>query len=234
MFPVNQIGINFNNDMSNMISMGFFSSMNENKEVNGLIEYFELNEWFATLSEEEKQKMRKYSSMGIGGNPDCLEHGDISSSQTIHGFLSGIGYNAVFVKDFIFAEKILLKTLSIPDCNPLDYHFITQSLIELYYKQRDIVPNAIDKCIDYCIKDIKQIEIFIETWNKEQYRIGIPKNQIILPHFLSLERLAIIYEKQGKIREAIEICNIALKYNFRDSTKGGFEGRLIKLQKKLI
>jgi len=214
--------------------MGFFSSKNKKKEVGGFIKYFRLEEWFANLTEEEKQKMKKYSSMGIGGDPKHLEYGDIfSTSQTQQGFLESIGFNAVSGKDYDFAEKVLFKALQAVDDNPSNRHFAYQSLIELYYKQRDTLPNAIDECIKYCIEDIKHIEEFIEAWKKEQLKIGRLDNQIFLPSVLSLERLATIYEKQEKIKEAIEICNIALKYDLEDSIRGGFEGRKAKLQNKL-
>jgi hypothetical protein len=44
--------------------------------------------------------------------------------------------------------------------------------------------------------------------------------------------LAIIYEKQGEIQKAIEICEEAIDLNLRDSTKGGFSARLARLEKK--
>lgn len=200
--------------------------MNKNR---GLIGFFGLDEWFDKLTEDEKQKMRKYSSMGIGGDPKHLEYGDISTSQTQQGFLGSIGYNAVSGKDYTFAEKILFKSLQSIDVNPIDRHFTYLSLIRMYYSQRNILPNAVDECVKYCIEDISHLEEFLKAWKKEEIRIGIPENQILFPLIPSLERLTIIYEKQGKIKEAIEICNIAIKHSLIDSTKGGFEARKAKL-----
>ena len=49
----------------------------------------------------------------------------------------------------------------------------------------------------------------------------------------SFQRLAIIYEKKGEYKKAIDICKKAIKYNLRDTSKAGFEGRLERLEKKL-
>jgi len=49
-----------------------------------------------------------------------------------------------------------------------------------------------------------------------------------------LSRLAIIYEKQGKIEDAIGVCKTALKLGINeDYTKSGFEGRIERLINKL-
>lgn len=45
-------------------------------------------------------------------------------------------------------------------------------------------------------------------------------------------QLTIIYEKDEKLQEAIDVCNFAIKHGLMDGTKGGFEGRIKKLEKK--
>ena len=56
------------------------------------------------------------------------------------------------------------------------------------------------------------------------------KLEFIPRRFPSFQRLAIIYENQGKYEEAIKICELALKLNLKDGTKTGFKGRIKRLQ----
>jgi hypothetical protein len=48
----------------------------------------------------------------------------------------------------------------------------------------------------------------------------------------SFKRLAIIFESEKKYNEAIKVSKLALKYGLSDGTKGGYEGRINKLQEK--
>jgi len=210
-----------------IIQMGLFDFLKERRnKPKGLLAYLELDEWFLSLTSEERAKVRKYYSTGFNTDPKHLDSGDTSfCSITQQGFLGDIGHNALAQKDYAFAETILLKALQSRDDNVIDRHFVYNSLIELYYKQRESSPDAIEKCIKYCLEDIGILEEFIGAW-KKKYSGDIPR----IP---SVERLAIIYEKQGKFEEAINICEMALRLGLRDSTKGGFEGRKARLQKKL-
>lgn len=55
----------------------------------------------------------------------------------------------------------------------------------------------------------------------------------ILPRIPSFQQLVILYEKSGRYQEALDICNLALRNNLKDTTKGGYEGRIEKIQKKM-
>jgi len=67
----------------------------------------------------------------------------------------------------------------------------------------------------------------VEHWEtlKAENRLDIR-----IPAF---QRLAMILDEQGDIEGAICVCKLALSYNLTDGTKGGFEGRIAKLKKKL-
>jgi len=168
-------------------------------------------------------------------NAKSLAHGTVFTTRTKEGVLGDIGYNALQNKDYDTAEKSLFKALESKDINPMDRHFTYLSLIELFYKQRNTQPDAINKCIKYCKEDIEHLEEFMEAWKNDELKIGRNENDIRYPRIPSFQRLAIIYEKQGKIKEAIEICNMVLRYEKNnDYEKSDFEKRLTKLQKKYI
>ena len=54
-----------------------------------------------------------------------------------------------------------------------------------------------------------------------------------MPRITTFQRLVIAYEKKERYQDAIDVCNKALEYNLSDGTKGGYEGRKSKLEKKL-
>lgn len=179
--------------------------------------------WFSNLSTEEQVKARDYySELGCGK----LEADLINDNQ--QKLMSIIGDIARSHKDYAFAEKILLKALQVEDDNPTDRHFVYNHLIKLYYRQRDIKNNSIEKCIHYCTEDIRTIVGFLVQWHDKYPELAESNH----PRIPSFKRLAIIYEKQGKIKDGIEICEKALKLGLEDGTKGGFKGRKKRLQKK--
>jgi len=122
------------------------------------------------------------------------------------------------------AEKLFLKALKAKDDNPIDRHFVYNHLIELYYKLRDERKDALEKCIYYCKEDIKQLPEFLDTWKNEYGDI------VRCP---SVQQLAIIYEKNEKFQEAIDLCNYAINLGLDDGTKGGFQGRIKRLENKM-
>lgn len=186
------------------------------------MDYIGLRDWYDSLSPEEQKKVYEYSTMfSTGGEFNQIDHIAESTSKTQQSYLKGVGSSAVHHKDYEIAEKVLLKALKAEGDNPSDRHFVYNSLIELYYKQRDEREDAIEKCIKYCNEDIDRIDEFLREWRGEPPRI---------PAF---RRLAIIYENQGEYERAIEICDHALDLGLDDGTKGGFEGRKQRIQNKM-
>ncbi|RKD85217.1 tetratricopeptide repeat protein [Halopiger aswanensis] len=196
------------------------------EEVPDLLEVLGLEGGYLELSEEEQEKLYEYSTaVGTGGKFNQLDQSVTSTSQTQQGYLKGVGSSAVSSKDYDFAEKVLLKALEAEDDNPTDRHFVYNSLIDLYYKQRDYRDDAIEKCIQYCKEDIEIVDDFLDEW-KQEYGGE-------LPNIPSFKRMAIIYEKQGRYEEALEVCEMALDRGLDDGTKGGFEGRKERVQNKM-
>jgi len=114
----------------------------------------------------------------------------------------------------------------------IDIHFYYNTKIESTYRQRDN-PEYLEQCIEYCLKDIALFPEFEEAYIEycRKWKKNYNKLDICIPSF---ERLAIIYEKQDRLEEAMSVCEAAIHYGLHDSTKGGFEARLDKLNKKLL
>lgn len=109
----------------------------------------------------------------------------------------------------------------------IDIHFLYLELSDIAYKKKDESQDWLNKAIELCEKDIAIAKDFLIA-HKKKY----PKDTS-LPRIPAFERLAIIYEKQGKYEEVLNVCDKAMELGLRDSTKGGFEGRINKIQKKL-
>ncbi|MCK8816597.1 hypothetical protein MWH28_04335 [Natroniella sulfidigena] len=147
---------------------------------------------------------------------------NVTTSKSTSGFLNDKAGWAISDKKYDLAEKLLLESINRNNDNSIDLHFTYNHLIKLYYKLRD-KNDYLDKCIDICKKDIALYE---EELKDEKF---FKKNDTRIPSF---QRLVIIYEKQNKYKKAIKICEKAIKYSMRDTTKSGFEGRLKRLKKK--
>ena len=114
--------------------------------------------------------------------------------------------------------------MSIHNTELIDAHFFLQEAAECYYKQRDIRADALDLTIEFCQKDIQLFPKYVKQLKKEMGCI---------PRITTFQRLAILYEKNKQYEEAINICRLAIKYDLKDSTKGGYPERLEKLEKKI-
>jgi len=189
-----------------------------------LLDHLNLREWYNSLPPDKQQKVRESNNvMGIGGTKTNLLDQKLVSSGTMtqQDFLSGVVKHAAKEGDIQFAEEVLPEAMSAKGRSVENEHFMYLSLIKAHYKQRNDRDDAIEKCIDYCKKDIEIVDDFLNTWDSETPRIP------------SFKRLAIIYENKGEYEKAAEICEMAIERNLSDNTKGGFEGRKERILNKM-
>ena len=152
------------------------------------------------------------------------------------------GHELFIEKKIDEAEKLLLKALEADDDNSIDRHFVYNGLIELYYKLRNEREDAIEKCVYFCKADIERLPEFLRNYkNRYEKPPDFPYEFWGLPECPSIERLAIIHEKNGEYQEAINLCKYAIElgleakwdsYNFRYGTNKGYKARIQKLEKK--
>ena len=102
------------------------------------------------------------------------------------------------------------------------------------YKDRG-KPSVEKKIISYCKKDIATIEEFI-PWYK-QMREDEWGQAPLIPSMHSFEKLAIIYEKQGKYEDAIKLSEYAIKLGLHNPKKchapKNYPNRIKRLRKKI-
>lgn len=197
-------------------------------KIKGIIGYLGLESFWTSCTPEERDALTRYHQGGLGVTPSSSPiKGDVtySSSTKLQYSSAMIGW-AVSEKNYALADKIICfgKELTVSEEEVVDAHFFLQEAAECYYKQRDFRSDAIDLTIECCLRDIQLFPQYAKPMQKE---FGC------IPLLTTFQRLAILYEKTGKYKEAIEICNLAIRYGLNDSTKGGYPARLKKLEKKL-
>ena len=217
--------------------MGLFSifsqkpnSGSSGNNTGGLIGYLNLWDFYNSLTEEEKGTLRHYydsrlTTAPVNHRASTYDSGTIASTSETRlvYFSSTIGW-AVSDKRYDIADKLIYFGEQYINEGLIDAHFFLQAAAECYYKQRDIRDDALDLCIRYCQRDV---ELF------PRYRVPMEKEYGEIPRITTFQKLAVIYEKQKMYDKALEICQMALSYGLTDSTKGGYAGRIEKIQKKI-
>ena len=205
--------------------MIWFKKKNIFKNIKGEIAYYDLQDWWMTeFTEEERDLIRsQYKPYGVSAEYS-IDKGniDFSSSSKLH-FLSYLPSWFSTEEQFHIAEKIMKKVETyILDSNEIiTIHLYYGMCVKNYYPHRDTMPGALDKAIEYCKR---QIQI------SEQAREAFLKDSDFLPSHTGFKQLAIIYEKQGKISEALDIAKMDMKQGWN----GDAERRVARLEKKCI
>ena len=196
------------------------------KRTKGLIGYFKLDSWWnSTFSERERKYIcKKYQPLGF--SPSALTKDNITStSQGVTTFLSSLASWFHSPNELPIAEKILKKAEEMSmqgHKNVSDAHFVYMEKIKVFYKQRDKNTKALDLAIEACKQQIsiapKVAQSFKRKWKDDE-----------LPSHTGFEQLAIIYDKQKRYKEAIDVCQQASKQGWT----GTWEKRIEKYEKKL-
>jgi hypothetical protein len=132
----------------------------------------------------------------------------IEADQAFHAWTSGD------------LEK-MTQALSAPT-NPVDRHFLLQTIVELAYKQR-VAPKMRQLC-----REVGEMHL------REFTAVGphlLEEMGGVMPRVTTFPRLAAVLAEDGDFERAIEVCQIAASWGLRDGTVGGYTGRIKRLQK---
>ena len=106
--------------------MGFFRSLRRGKQFGGYIKYFDLEKWYADLTERQRALLRRVE-------PEIETHDISYTSQTAGEFISHCA-TAVAEFDVGFAEQLFANALNL-ERNPLKRHFALMTLATFYRRQ---------------------------------------------------------------------------------------------------
>jgi hypothetical protein len=144
-------------------------------------------------------------------------------------------------------ESSLLKDLEKNSKDLVKRHFTYIDLQDLYYKYRNLDRKYLEKCKEYCLLDINSLKDMIEQFIQQEIdelketdvSMDLPelnegmkriKNEGFIGNIPAFSKLSIILEKEGKIHEAIKICQRGIEMNH---TQEYLQKRLVSLKRKL-
>lgn len=205
-----------------------FSIFKKEKQIEGEIEYYGLIDWWLTeFTDEERNHIEDvFHPMGADPKSKPLTEGHIDySSQNAAGLLHALAGWFNKPGDREIARKIVKKAeeLAQGGTDTLDLHFTFQQEIEIYYRDRDTDPTALDKAIKACEEQIKIAPQAAKAFLKEY------PNQS-LPAHVGYSQLAIILKKQGEYKKVIELCEQAKSQGWA----GDWDRRIEEAKKKLL
>ena len=129
-------------------------------------------------------------------------------------------YNATYSGDL---NKMLnateLKTI------PKNRHFLLQSIVTETYKLRNE-----EKYKNICLKFS---EIHLEEFSVIAPNL-VDKNNTCLPRVSTFQNYATLLTEIGEFEKAIKVCEMAISFGLDDGTKGGYQSRIERINKKII
>jgi len=199
-----------------------FSFLKRKPEIKGEIGFFGLEDWWLNdLSENERQRIQERFKP-LGSSSVTLTSGNIvSSGETVVAFLGTLAGWFSKSEDCHIAYKILSKAKTLVNANTqvLDAHFLYQSMIEIFYKNRSS-PDGLGNAIDACRLQISVAPLAAAAFRKE-YLTPLPSHK-------GFEQLAIILESQQRFDETIELCDQAKNAGWA----GNWDNRIQRCQKR--
>ncbi|HEX6977634.1 MAG TPA: hypothetical protein VF185_04775 [Patescibacteria group bacterium] len=205
-----------------------FNISKKEKQIEGEIGYYSLVDWWlTTFTEEERSHIEEvFHPFGADPNSKPLTEGKIDySSQNAAGLLHALAGWFNKPGDREIARKIIQKAeeLAQKGTDVLDLHFTFQQEIEIYYRDRDTDPTALDKAIKACEEQIKIAPETAKAFLKEYPGQSLPAH-------VGYSQLAIILKKQGEYKKVIEVCEQAKKQRW----SGDWDRRIEEARKKLL
>jgi tetratricopeptide (TPR) repeat protein len=209
--------------------MGIFNIFKkESKQIKGSIGYLGLSDWWLSDFSESEREYIVRTFQPLGSNGESLIKGDISyTSETPIGLLSSLAGWFNKKDDRTIANRMIKKAEEMinDSTNVLDIHFLYQSKLETYYKNRDNDLDALEKAIEACKQQIEIAPKAKVAFQKE-YKVSP------LPSHKGFEQLAIIEEKRKNYEIAIEISKEALEQGWAGDWEKRIERCLKRLDKK--
>lgn len=110
------------------------------------------------------------------------------------------------------SEKVLLDQYDrMP--NAWARHFAALDLQNFYYKFRDLDAKYLKLCENWCLKDIRDLPAIERDFLAGNKAVGyLPDVHSLDVSIPAFERLAILYMKQNRLEECVNICNQAIEF----------------------
>lgn len=202
--------------------LGLFDALKGKGKIGGEIAFFGLEDWWLGEFTDADRMCVLAQYQPTGSSDYNLAKGQIwESSQSVVAFLGILA--GWFNKDENrhIAKLIVRKAESLVNdaTEVLDVHFLYQTKIECYYRDRDN-NDSLDVAIRACQQQINIAPQAAGAFKKE--------HGDWLPNHKGFTQLAIILEKRKGFAEAIALCENALEHGWG----GDWEKRIERCRRK--
>jgi hypothetical protein len=133
------------------------------------------------------------------------------------------GWDKVF---YATSSNNLDKMLSVTELEttPQNRHYLLQSIVAQTYKLRtEEKYKAI--CIEFSEKHLKEFSVMAPKLTD--------KNNTGLPRVSTFQHYSTLLTELGEFEKAISVCELAISFGLDDGTKGGYESRIERINKKI-
>jgi hypothetical protein len=190
-----------------------------NKKPKGYIRCLGLEDWWLSLTEEQREDCRCVFDYEVNGGKENVDIREIAAtSMTRQGllriFASGV-MNLEFKLQLLdFAEREAVSASDI-----VELHYIYMTRWKLYKRLWSQNSSWFEHLETYLKKDISIYGDFYEGLKREGWKE--------LPNYPAFKELALLYERTGRYRDAIKIVEEAMVKNVKEGIS--FERRLKRL-----
>lgn len=203
--------------------MGIFDIFKQKPKINGIIKHLKLEHWWLNELNDEERRIILSTYSPMGSENSIIEDDIYYSSQTpLNFFLGLIGW---FNKNELrhIAYKLIAKAESFINAksDPLDVHFLYGVKLDVFYKDRDFLPDGLELAIKACEQQIENSPSAATAFIKK-YGDNLPAHK-------GYHQLAIVFEKQKRYIEAISLCKKA-KYQ---GWAGDWDKRIERCNKRI-
>ncbi|NPA41002.1 MAG: hypothetical protein GXO18_01860 [Aquificae bacterium] len=193
------------------------------REKGGLLKALDLWDWYESLEPKRQKAIKKYYSIKVIKNlsfPYKAKHFDSGEIEnplyTKRTFLATIAQTALLEGDYETAEWLYNEALKM-EGTPYEEHLILNDLLLLAQKLKDF-----EKMKKYCDRDV---ELFPQYKEELLKRAGGQ-----LPQINSFEVKVYLLEREGKIKEALDLVERIKKegiaYPYYDKVKERLTSKL--------
>ncbi len=214
-----------------------FAEASRSTGVRGELGYFGLSDWWvSTFSEEERSYLEhSYGSGDIGvgvGNDLRLTQGEIgyTSLSAIRVLTRMIGALRGKPEYLHLIQPIIQEAERRPDRSAIDLHFLYAIVLNVTYPLRDRYPDALKMTID-----TSKRQVAIAPQAADMYKREMSEDEAYrsfgarLPAHEGYTRLSILYEKEKRYSEVIELAQQAKSQGWA----GNWDWRIARCEKKL-
>ena len=215
--------------------------MSAEPHVGGIIAYMGLTDWWlSTFSGGERDFIETaiataprltLGSVNLrpltGGRISAMDVPVSMNTYTNIMVLHEIGcamYPRSRVKGMETLRKAVTEGLGLMHQHPRylqDLHFVYMSMIELNYRDREEVPGALTAAIEACQGQIAIGPLVAKMFAGQSG---------FIPSHTGYYQLSVVYDKQGKWAEGIQLCRQALEQGWA----GDWEKRIARYERKLF